>query len=92
MYALVLGLSDFPVSNLISNISILNSVPDLDPRVFMARFYPYNLFLPTEGQKSVEDTLQTFNISKVKTAGMSVESVSHNSSDPHSVNVQGSEF
>ena len=85
-----LGLSDFPVENLVTGISILNSVPELSPGEFMSRFYPYRLFLPPDGQKSVEDTMQTFHILEKDTMSkrLFIESVSHSSQDPNSVNVQ----
>ena len=57
-----LGLLDFPVENLPHLVGMLNKIPDLDVYEAVTRLYPYKLFLPQDGQRSVEDTMQTFNI------------------------------
>ena len=85
-----LGLLDFPMENLVAGLPIYNSVPELTALDFISRFYPYKLFLPSDGQKSVEDTLQTFHISSQgnKIKRLSIESVSRSSENPHSVEVE----
>ena len=58
----------------------------------MTRLYPYPLFLNTDGQKSVRDTLTTFNLlpGKEKPQLLAVDSVSFSSSTPNKalVNLQ----
>jgi len=83
-----LGLSDFPIENLVAGMPILSTVPELSPHDFIKRFYPYQLFLPVEGQKSVQDTLTTFQILAEKSGRMSIESVSRSSKDANSVTVE----
>ena len=75
-----LGLLDFPIENLTSLVSLLNQVPTLDVHETITKLYPYKLFLPQDGQKSVEDTLQTFNIRAGKSQQLSVDTVHHQSS------------
>eukprot|EP00092_Neocalanus_flemingeri_P037789 GFUD01041137.1.p1 GENE.GFUD01041137.1~~GFUD01041137.1.p1 ORF type:complete len:1900 (+),score=456.60 GFUD01041137.1:60-5702(+) len=83
-----LGLPDFPIENLPHSISILNSIPDLSHYDLLTRLYPYKLFLDQNGQKSVEDTLQTFQLlPSQKSQFLSVDSVSFSSAHPHSANV-----
>jgi len=85
-----LGLADFPVENLVRGISILNTVPQLEPADFLNRFYPYKLFLPQEGQKSVEDTFMNFQLTpntKPKSHFMEIESIARSSESPNSVDV-----
>ena len=58
----------------------------------MTRLYPYPLFLNTDGQKSVRDTLTTFHLlpGKEKPQLLAVDSVSFSSSTPNKalVNLQ----
>ena len=84
-----LGLADFPIDNLISSITTLNAVPELTTIEFINRFYPYKLFLPLDGQKSVEDTMQSFQISSSTSSAKhaTIESISHSSQVPHTVQV-----
>ena len=75
-----LGLLDFPIENLPNLVKLLNSVPDLSPYEAITKLYPYKLFLPHDGQKSVEDTLQTFNISPGRSSQqVTVDSVTRTS-------------
>ena len=72
-----LGLPEFPIENLPSAIAALNSAPNLSPTMTVDRLYPYKLFLPTEGCQSVEQTLETFNLSNKSPQGAtSIESIS----------------
>ncbi len=57
-----MGLPDFPVENLGKCMELLASVPELTAMELVNRLYPYQLFLPTEGQKAVEGILQTFHL------------------------------
>ena len=82
-----LGLLDFPVENLHHLVKMLDQVPNLDVYEAVTRLYPYKLFLPQDGQRSVEDTMQTFNIrASSKPQQLSVDTV-HRSSGSHSVSV-----
>ena len=56
-----LGLLDFPIENLPPLVAMMNKMADQVP-LYQAvnRLYPYKQFLPEEGCKSVEDTLNTF--------------------------------
>ena len=83
-----LGLLDFPVENLPILVKLLGTVPDLNVYEGITKLYPYKLFLPQDGQKSVEDTFQTFNIQPGKSAQMiQVDSVARSSVDKEHVNV-----
>jgi len=86
-----LGLPDFPIDNLPSAINLLNSVPELSPHDLLTRLYPYKLFLAQDGQRSVQDTLQTFHLLPSQSSQyLSVDSVAFNSAQPHqaTVNIQ----
>jgi len=61
-----LGLPDFPMENLHKGVAVLNSVPELEAANVVNGLYPYKLFLPSEGRKSVEDTMETFQIQQGK--------------------------
>ena len=57
-----LGLPDFPVESLEKGVALLASLPELTAMELVQRLYPYQTFLPPEGQKAVEGILQTFNL------------------------------
>ena len=59
-----MGLPDFPVDNLPSLVSILNNAPNMSPIHAIERLYPYKTFLTPDGIKSVEDTLNTFQLTE----------------------------
>ena len=83
-----LGLLDFPVDNLPHLVTMMNSVPSIAVYDAITHLYPYKLFLPQDGQKSVEDTLQTFGISPDRGGSplMTIDTVQR-SSDADHVNV-----
>ena len=84
-----LGLPEFPVENLPSVITALNSAPNLSPAVAVDRLYPYKLFLPSEGCQSVEQTLETFNLMNRSAQGATlIESIAtSNESDMANVEI-----
>ena len=72
-----LGLPDFPLENLPSVVTALNSTPNISPIMAVDRLYPYKLFLPPEGCQSVEQTLETFQLLVKNPQGAtSIESIS----------------
>ena len=85
-----LGLPDFPLESLPGAVSLLNSVAGLSVHHVLNSLYPYKLFLPQDGQKSVEDTMATFSISPSGPSGhnLRVESVARSSSRPGEVEVR----
>ena len=85
-----LGLPDFPLESLPGAVSLLNSVPSLSIHHVLTSLYPYKLFLPQDGQKSVEDTLNTFSIRAGEDSphNLRVESVARSSSRPGQVEVR----
>jgi len=84
-----LGLLDFPVDSLERGMRMLSMVPELGAYNLVNMLYPYKLFLPSEGQKSIEDTLATFNLpqSSNKSQSASLEEVSFSSETPNEAKV-----
>ena len=48
-----LGLLDFPVENLPHLVTMINTAPSLSVYDAVTKLYPYKLFLPADGQRSV---------------------------------------
>ncbi|XP_041484897.1 von Willebrand factor A domain-containing protein 8-like isoform X2 [Lytechinus variegatus] len=57
-----LGLPDFPLDNLSNIVQILNKVPSASVHGLIHQLYPYEVFLNKEGQESVLDALQKFEL------------------------------
>ncbi|XP_071482388.1 von Willebrand factor A domain-containing protein 8-like [Diadema antillarum] len=57
-----LGLPDFPLDNLENLVRILNAVPSASLHRLLHQLYPYEVFLGKEGQDSVLDALQKFEL------------------------------
>lgn len=83
-----LGLPDFPIENLPRIVSLLDSIPELSHYDVLNRLYPYKLFLAQDGQKSVRDTMMTFQLQPSQSSQfLSVDSVSFSSSHPNRAQV-----
>ena len=84
-----LGLPDFPLESLPTAVSLLNSVPGLSLYQVITSLYPYKMFLPQDGQKSVEDTMNTFSIPITPGSSdqLTLESVARSSDQPAEVGV-----
>jgi len=82
-----LGLPDFPLESLPSAVRLLQAVPSLSLHQVITSLYPYKLFLPQDGQKSVEDTMNTFSISpgQASSDSLRLEAVERSSSQPGEV-------
>ena len=84
-----LGLPDFPLESLPTAVSLLNSVPGLSLYQVITSLYPYKMFLPQDGQKSVEDTMNTFSIPLTPGSSdqLTLESVTRSTDQPAEVGV-----
>lgn len=56
------GLPDFPISNLINVIRILDSVPIMSSQALLQLLYPYNTMLGKDGRLAVERILEKFEL------------------------------
>eukprot|EP00057_Strongylocentrotus_purpuratus_P027672 XP_011682146.1 PREDICTED: von Willebrand factor A domain-containing protein 8 [Strongylocentrotus purpuratus] len=61
-----LGLPDFPLDNLSNIVKILNEVPSASVHGLIHQLYPYEVFLSKEGQESVLDALEKFELKPEK--------------------------
>ncbi|XP_060072942.1 von Willebrand factor A domain-containing protein 8-like [Ylistrum balloti] len=61
-----LGLPDFPISNLVNIIRILDSVPIMSSQALLQILYPYNTMLGKDGKVAVERILQKFELMDAK--------------------------
>jgi len=85
---LLQGLPDFPVENLPYLISMMaTGAPALPPLEAVNRLYPFAIFLPEEGVRSVQETLNNFHVDDAGAGPLSVESVARSSSTPNTAKV-----
>ncbi|OWF39225.1 von Willebrand factor A domain-containing protein 8 [Mizuhopecten yessoensis] len=57
-----LGLPDFPISNLVNIVRMMDSVPLMSSQILLQMLYPYNTMLGKDGRLAVERILQKFEL------------------------------